>query len=105
MYHSPNNKRSYFRIATIAILILVVLGIFVTIFFSRESTQRWWKSLQSDYSGLNRTITVYDQNGNELRTYTGRIDIEENQYGNKVLFDLDGKRVTLYNAVVIAEEN
>lgn len=41
--------------------------------------------------------------GNLLKTYEGKCDIEEND-SNKVLFDIDGKRVIIYNAVVIAEE-
>ena len=49
-------------------------------------------------------MTVYDYGGNKLKTYEGKIDVEENSNGNKVFFELDGKRVVIYNAVVISEE-
>ena len=52
--------------------------------------------------GLNREITVYDHNGNIIKKYQGKCDIQTNE--NKVLFDLDDKRIIIYNATVIAEE-
>lgn len=59
--------------------------------------------------GLDRIVYVYDYSGNLLRTYEGRIDIEENDAGTKVLFDYnvnddEYKRIVLYNATVIVEE-
>lgn len=70
-----------------------------------ERIRRSLKTLQSEYGGgLQRTVTVYDNNGKVLKEWEGKIDIEENSYGNKVLFDLDGKRKTVYNAIVIVEE-
>ena len=54
--------------------------------------------------GLNRIVKVYSSNGEKLAEYAGKIDIQENEYGNKVLFHLDGKSIILYNAVVIIEE-
>ena len=70
-----------------------------------ESWERTKKGYESEYGGgLNRTITVYDQNGKTIKEYKGKVDIQDSEYGNKVLFDLDGKRVVIYNAVVVAEE-
>jgi outer membrane murein-binding lipoprotein Lpp len=66
---------------------------------------RFTKNISSDVgNGLNRKVTVYTQDGKEIRTYEGNIDVQDTQYGNKVLFDLNGKRVILYNAVVVVEE-
>lgn len=66
--------------------------------------QRSCKSCQSEISGgLNRTVNVYSYNGELIATYTGRIDIEENE--SKVLFDMDGKRYIYYNALVEVIEN
>ncbi len=39
-----------------------------------------------------------------IQTYEGKIDVQDTEYGNKVLFDLNGKRVVIYNATVITEE-
>lgn len=69
------------------------------------SLERDMKTFSSDFTGgLNRAVAVYDNNGNLLKTYEGKIDVQDTEYGNKVLFDLDGKRVVLYNATVIVEE-
>lgn len=88
----------------IAILILIVGFIGYETFFT-QSGQRRLKDLKSEYTGgLNRTVTVYDNNGEVIKSWEGRIDVQENSYGNKVLFDLDGKRKVVYNAVVIVEE-
>ncbi|MCY8609916.1 DUF5052 family protein [Bacillus haynesii] len=70
-----------------------------------ESWDRFMKDVDSSHSGLERTATVYDQNGNKIKTYKGKFDVEINDYGNKVKFDLDGKRIMINNAVVIVEEN
>ena len=69
-----------------------------------EDMQRSVKTAKSNLTGgLERKITAYDYNGNELYTYTGKVDIETND--NKVLFDTEeGKRVILYNAIVVTEE-
>ena len=72
--------------------------------FLCSSFNRKIKDTTSDFGGgLNRTITIYDYNGNIIKTYEGKCDIEESE--NKVLFDINGKRTIIYNAIVIAEEN
>ena len=69
------------------------------------SMDRAAKSFNSELGGgLNRIIKVYTADGTQISTYEGNIDIEDTEYGNKVLFDLDGKRIVLYNATVIVEE-
>lgn len=66
--------------------------------------QRSCKTFQSEVAGgLNRTVNVYSYDGELIATYTGRIDIEENE--SKVLFDMDGKRYIYYNALVEVIEN
>ena len=63
------------------------------------------KDFDSDINGgLNRIVTVYDNTGNQIAVYEGKIDIEDSEYGNKVKFDLEGKRIVLYNCSVIVEE-
>lgn len=87
------------------ILAAIVIAVGGFVWINSASFQREMKSFTSDVAGgLDRTVTVYDNNGNILREYSGKIDIKENDYGNKVIFDLDGERITIYNAVVISEE-
>lgn len=65
---------------------------------------RSMKNISSNFTGgLNRTVTVYDMQGEPIKEYTGKIDVEANE--GKVLFDLDGKRTIIYNATVIVQEN
>lgn len=86
--------------------IIMVIGIIICSFAGCASLSRMGKSINSDFSGgLNRTVNVYAYNGDKIATYTGKIDIEESDYNNKVLFDLDGHRYVYYNATVEVVEN
>lgn len=69
-----------------------------------SSCSRMGKSISSDMGGgLNRTVTVYDYSGNELRKWSGKFDVSESE--NEVYFDLNGKRVIVHGGIVINEEN
>ena len=68
------------------------------------SFERGVKDAASDITGgLNRTVTVYDYDGNVIKTYEGKIDISESD-GGKVKFDLNGKRTIIYGGIVIVDE-
>ncbi|MEC0269731.1 DUF5052 family protein [Paenibacillus anseongense] len=86
----------YIRTFAVVIMFLALSGC--------ESCSRLVKDVQSDMHGLERTATVYSTDGKVLNQYTGKFDVEVNEYGNKVKFDIDGKRVLIYNATVIVEE-
>lgn len=65
-----------------------------------SSLDRALVDIDSDLNGgLNRTINVYTADGNIIATYSGKIDIEENE-GGYIKFDLDGKRYIYYNCFV-----
>lgn len=83
---------------------LIGLCVMVLLIGGCQSTRRAAKNASSEIAGLNRKVTVYSMNGEELACYEGRFDIEENESGNKVLFDKDGKRIVIYNGTVITEE-
>lgn len=87
------------------LLVGAVLAVSITALAGCQSGERTIKNLQSNYGGgLHRVVSIYAQDGKLLRTYEGNLDIKENTYGNEVLFDLNGKRVTVNNAIVITEE-
>ena len=68
------------------------------------STSRGVKSTISDFTGgLDRTVTVYDYNGEAIKSWTGRFDVSESE--NEVYFDLNGKRIIIHGGIVINEEN
>lgn len=75
-----------------------------------ESGKRSVKSWKSETSGgINRTVTVYDINGEEVAKYTGRFDIEETSQEGvvKIKFDCDGRRHIIYaqTGTVLIDEN
>jgi len=85
------------------ILIVSLIGIMMLTFTGCASWNRAMKSFGSDVTGgLNRTVIVYSLSGVELNRYEGKIDVQESD--NKVLFDLNGKRTTIYNATVVVQE-
>lgn len=68
------------------------------------SCSRGFKSFDSNVSGgLNRTVTLYDYSGKEIKSWRGKIDLAETE--DEVWFDLDGKRVNLNGGIVVVEEN
>jgi hypothetical protein len=87
--------------------IFVVLAILTIVMLMgcTEAFKRKIKDLQSEYSGgLNRVLTVYALSGEVIKTYEGRFDIDADTTGQKIKFDIDGKRVIIYNATVVVEE-
>lgn len=91
------NKKKVALAAAIAALAVSATG----------CTAEWDRSMKdigSNFNGgLDRTVTVYDMQGEPIKEYTGKIDVEANE--GKVLFDLNGKRTIIYNATVIVQEN
>lgn len=64
------------------------------------SWDRFKVDVKSDVGGgLDRTINVYTADGELMKTYTGKIDLEMAE-GGYVKFDLDGKRYIYYNCFV-----
>ena len=88
----------------ICVIVFVVL-VGVVALLGTSTAQRTLKSVSSDFGGgLDRTVTVYDYNGNEIRSWTGKFDVSESE--NEVYFDNEnGKRVIIHGGVVINEEN
>ena len=67
------------------------------------SCSRMGKSVESNVGGgLDRTVTLYSNTGEELRKWSGKIDLEDDS--DEVLFDLDGKRVVIQGGIVVTEE-
>ena len=75
-----------------------------------ESGKRSVKTWQSETDGgIDRTVTVFDINGEEIAKYTGRFDVEESSQEGvvKIKFDCDGKRHIIYaqTGTVLIDEN
>lgn len=85
------------------IIALGLIGIMVLEMTGCASWSRTIKSWNSNLSGgLDRKVTAYSMDGKVIGTWEGKIDIQQNS--TKVMFDVNGKRITLYNCQVIVEE-
>lgn len=88
-------------------IVLVVCAIFTLLqtFTSCESCSREIKSLKSDLGGgLERTAVLMDYNGDTIKVWTGKFDIRDDTSDNKILFDIDGKRVWIQGGIFVSEE-
>ena len=92
-----------FAVGICVIVFVVIVG--VVALLGTSTAQRTLKSVSSDFGGgLDRTVTVYDYSGNEIRSWTGKFDVSESE--NEVYFDDEnGKRVIIHGGIVINEEN
>lgn len=67
------------------------------------SCARMGKTINSNFGGgLDRTVTVYDYNGNMIKSYSGKFDVTDSE--NEVAFDYNNKRVIIQGGIVINEE-
>jgi len=66
--------------------------------------ERTLKSFHSNINnGLHRTVTVYDYNGNKIKSWTGKFDVTNSE--NEVYFDDENdKRIIIHGGIVINEE-
>ena len=73
-----------------------------------EAGKRAYKDQQSNIAGgIERTVRVFDVNGELIESYSGKFDVETNAEANYVLFDDEaGKRHMIYytTGTVIIDE-
>ena len=107
-----NVEAKYKIIALIieVVLIVAMVGGCAAYHTKTESGKRSIKTWQSETSGgIDRTVTVYDINGEEVAKYTGRFDVEESSREGvvKIKFDCNGKRHIIYaqTGTVLIDEN
>lgn len=86
------------------IALLAIMALIIPTLTGCSSVSRNIKSINSDFSGgLNRNVTVYDYEGNVIRSWSGKFDVSESE--NEVYFDDErGKRVIIHGGIVINEE-
>ena len=88
------------RILCVAIMIVA----FISILSGCASWEREMKSISSDLSGgVNRTLTVYDYNGEAIQTWTGKMDVSNEN--DRTMFDMDGKRTIIRGGIIVVQEN
>lgn len=85
------------------VLTLAICGVFMWWCTNSESGKRALKEQQSDLNGgLERTVTLYSYNGDEIESWTGKFDVSSSE--TETYFDIDGKRVIIHGGIVVNEE-
>ena len=100
MFNNKDFHKSYVAL----VIIFIAIFLIIILIFGRASVKREVKTMTSGFdNGLDRKITVYDYNGNKIRSWTGKFDVTQGETG--LLFDdQDGRRVIITNGIVINEE-
>lgn len=93
-------------IISLLVAILIASGMLFWL-YNTESGARAIKDTQSDFSGgIERTVTVYDIDGEIIQQYSGKFDVSYDS--NRIKFDDEnGKRHIIYyttGTVIIDEE-
>ena len=72
-----------------------------------ESTQRDIKTTVSEWTGgLNRTATLYTNDGKPIKTWKGKFDLQASPNADRCrLFDVNGKRNVVCGGILVVEEN
>ena len=92
--------KNYFATWGVAIVTVLTLGGIS----GCASCSRWEKTMDSDVNeGLNRTVTLYSNNGEEIRFWDGKIDLEDSD--EEILFDVNGRRTIIHGGIVVVQEN
>lgn len=98
------------RLVVTWIICVAFSGLLIWFMYFTETGKRGQKSLESNTSGgLNRTVKVYDMQGELIAEYKGKFDVAESATEGitKVKFDCDGKRHIIYGStgtIIIDEE-
>lgn len=88
--------------SSLAPIILTAVAIALTACTATQ--QRDLKTMSSNWGGgLDRTVTLYDYNGNEIKSWSGKFDVSDND--QETYFDINGKRVIIKGGIVVNEEN
>ena len=93
-------------IVIIAAITLAICGAILFYLYNTESGARLIKDTKSNFgNGINRTVTVYDIDGEIIQQYEGKFDVDYDS--ERIKFDDEnGKRHVIYNkaGTVIIDE-
>lgn len=96
---NSSNMRTIIKVLAIVLVAVVCLAV-----SGCSSCDRYAKSVDSNINGgLERTVTLYSNDGTEIKGWDGKIDLTNSE--EEIMFDLDGKRVVIHGGIVVVEEN
>jgi hypothetical protein len=83
----------------IAILVLIVLGLYA--YLSLPTVQQRISHTKSEAIGLNRTMTLFANDGKPIKSWKGRVQVEVE--GGAARFVIDGKAIIISGTYIIEE--
>lgn len=93
-------KKTIMKASALAVAAVLAAGL-----SGCASCDRMAKSIGSDMSnGMDRTVVLYDYEGDELARWEGKIDLQVSNNGGHIVFDRDGKRTVITGGIVVSEE-
>jgi len=84
----------------LGLMILLLIGALI---FKMPGCQQTVKHMTSSVTGLDRIVTLYSPNGTIIKTWDGRIKIEEGT-GGKTQFILNNKVILISGTYIIEEQ-
>ena len=102
-YNENKKRRNRLLIVGGIILALLLTGLFM----NKASVGRFFKDVKSEWNnGLERSVEVYDINGDLIKKYEGKFDIDYDS--DRIRFDDEnGKRHIIYyktGAIIVDEK-
>ena len=97
-YYAWSTKRAFLLLCSALFIITAAALCFAVAWWqlNTESGKRAFKSQQSNLEcGITRTVTVYDMQGDEIASYTGKFDVAHTD--DRIMFDDEtGNRHIVY---------
>lgn len=86
-------------IVTVSLFIAMAFPLFLT---GCAGCQQKWSHTKSNWVGLDRTITIYANDGSVIKQWETKGQVEDR--GGSFRFLVDGKAITLAGTVIIEEK-
>ena len=98
-----NNLKKALQYALVALFLIVLFAVCHGLVTKSGDMQRFSKGLESKLDGgLERTVTLYDYNGNAIRRWTGKIDMSDAT--DETDFLVNGRRIIIHGGISVVEE-
>lgn len=69
-----------------------------------ERCSQVFHSYGSAITGLDRTVTLYDYQGDTVQTWEGDLNVVSDKGTQEIYFDINGKRTVIYGGIVVVQE-
>jgi hypothetical protein len=90
-------------IGIVTVAIVGAIGALIFVMANSAACSRFSKSWDSNMNGgLNRKVSVYSYTGEKICDWQGKLDYTYEN--NRLLFDMDGKRYSVFGGIVVTEE-